>query len=172
MASAIQDYLSGDHRRIEEALQRACCGAVEVDGGAYWEFRGMLLRHIGMEEKILLPAARTARGGQPLPLAEKLRRDHSALAALLVLPPTTSIIETIRTILSAHNLLEEGLDGVYMQCDQIPGLNAAEMIDRLRRAPAVAMAPYSSTPVAVESARSALRRAGYDAAFEPNGERC
>jgi hypothetical protein len=62
-----------------------------------------LFRHIGVEEKILLPAAQTARGGNALPLAAKLRLDHGALAALLVLTPTNAIIAAIRAILAAHN---------------------------------------------------------------------
>jgi hypothetical protein len=41
-----------------------------------------------MEEKVLLPAAQKARGGEPLQIAAKLRLDHGALAALLVPTPT------------------------------------------------------------------------------------
>jgi hypothetical protein len=37
-----------------------------------------------MEEKVLLPFAQKKRGGEPLPIAAKLRLDHGALAALLV----------------------------------------------------------------------------------------
>src|SRR5205823_5918478 len=40
--------------------------------------------------------------GTPVPLGPKLRLDHGALAALLVLTPTDSIIATIRSILAAH----------------------------------------------------------------------
>jgi hypothetical protein len=87
MAETIYSYLANDHRRLEEALQRATAGR-EIELQAYSEFRGGLLRHIGMEEKILLPAAQSARGGKALPLAAKLRLDHGALAALLVLTPT------------------------------------------------------------------------------------
>ena len=47
-----------------------------------------------------------------LPLAAKPRLDHGALAALLVLTPTNSIIAAIRAILAAHNPIEEGPDGV------------------------------------------------------------
>src|SRR5688572_26416660 len=78
-------YLAEDHRRLEELLRRATIAEGSIEPGAYMEFRGGLLRHIGMEEKILLPAAQAARSGDPLPLASRLRLDHGALAGLLVL---------------------------------------------------------------------------------------
>jgi hypothetical protein len=40
-----------------------------------------------MEERVLIPAARRARGGAALPVARLLRLDHGAIAALLVPPP-------------------------------------------------------------------------------------
>jgi hypothetical protein len=64
---------------------------------AYAEFRAGLRRHIGMEEKILLPAARSANEGEPLASAAKLPLYHGALAALLVPTPTGLIIVAIRT---------------------------------------------------------------------------
>jgi hypothetical protein len=69
----IYRYLAEDHARIDDALQRATSRPETIEPAAYAEFRAGLLRHIGMEEKILLPAARTARGGEPLPIASKLR---------------------------------------------------------------------------------------------------
>jgi hypothetical protein len=161
MSGLIYSYLANDHRGLEEALQRAAATPV-IDPQAYFEFRAGLLRHIGMEEKILLPAAQAARGGAPLPLAPKLRLDHGALAALLVLTPTNSIIASIRSILAAHNPLEEGPDGVYNECEQMVGSGAEQILVRLQTAPAVKMAGHNDSPVAIESARQALRRAGHD----------
>jgi hypothetical protein len=119
-----------------------------------------------MEEKILLPAAQAARGGNALPVAAKLRLDHGALAALLVLTPTQSIIAAVRSILEAHNPLEEGPNGVYEQCLQAADAEADEILRRLQNAPEVKMAAYVDSPVAIESARQALRRAGYDLNFQ------
>jgi len=53
----ITDFLMEDHRRLESLLQQAVAHADHVDEGAYAQFRAGLLRHIGMEEKILIPAA-------------------------------------------------------------------------------------------------------------------
>jgi len=162
MAGSIYSYLANDHRRLEDALQRATSPDGAIEPQAYSEFRAGLLRHIGMEEKILLPAAKAARGGKALSLAPKLRLDHGALAALLVLTPTNSIIAAIRSILAAHNPIEEGPDGVYEQCEQLRGSEADQILHRLRSFPAVAMAAYVDSPVAMASARNALQRAGYD----------
>src|SRR5262245_26417089 len=114
-----------------------------------------------MEEKILLPAARSARGGEPLPQAAQLHLDHGALAALLVPTPTKEIVEAIGTILVHHNRIEEGVGGVYAQCEQLIALDAEAILARLEAAPIVAMSPHVDSPVAIESMRAALKRAGY-----------
>ena len=165
MTGSIYRYLANDHRHLEDALQRAMGLPGVIEARAYSEFRGGLLRHIGMEEKILLPAAQAARGGNALPLAAKLRLDHGALAALLVLTPTSSIIAAIRTILAAHNPIEEGPDGVYEQCEHLTRAEADAILVRLQSAPVVKLAAHVDSPVAIQSARQALQRAGYDLKF-------
>ena len=84
----LRRFLTEDHQRLDRLLQAALTDDHRVDAAAYHQFRAGLLRHIGMEEKILLPAAQRLRGGEPLPLAAKLRLDHGALAALLMPTPT------------------------------------------------------------------------------------
>jgi hypothetical protein len=160
----IHQYLANDHRRLEDALRRALLADKRIDPQPYLEFRGGLLRHIGMEEKILLPAARAVRGS-PLPVAAKLRLDHGALAALLVLTPTPAIVAAIRSILDAHNSLEEGPDGVYSECEKLTAFAADHILARLQSAPAVAMNPYVDSPIAIQSAHDAVRRAGHDFDF-------
>jgi hypothetical protein len=150
---------------MEAALDRSTKTAGRIDLEAYEEFRGGLLRHIGMEEKILLPAARAARGGEALPLASRLHLDHGALAALLVMTPTDSIIKAIRTILETHNVIEEGPSGVYSQCEEMTDVDSAQVLRRLQNFPPVATAKYSDNTTAIQSARSALQRAGHDLKF-------
>jgi hypothetical protein len=125
-----------DHERLEWLRHR----------GDYWEFRGGLLRHIGLEEKILLPYARRGRGGEPLPLAGRLREDHGLLATLLVPPPSGQIEEAIDRVLVPHNALEEGPEGVYAQFDALAGNDAATLAARLRSAPAVRQRPHQNGP--------------------------
>jgi hypothetical protein len=94
-AGPITDFLVKDHGRLEGLLRSAVAQVGSVDQGTYDQFRVGLLRHIGMEEKILLPVAQRLRGGEPLSIAAKLRLDHGAIASLLMPPPTAAVIATI-----------------------------------------------------------------------------
>ena len=67
MSGKIHRFLADDHARLDRLLERAAANPKTVDPAAYAEFRAGLLRHIAMEEKILLPAAQRLRGGAPLP---------------------------------------------------------------------------------------------------------
>jgi hypothetical protein len=49
-------FLANDHERLDGLLRRAMAAGA-IDRAAYAEFRAGLLRHISLEEKILLPAA-------------------------------------------------------------------------------------------------------------------
>ena len=156
----IARYLGDDHARLDALLERAAA-ASPIDADAFAKFREGLLRHIGMEEKILLPAAQRARGGEPLPDAARLRLDHGALAALLVPTPTPAIVHALRAILTRHNAVEERSGGVYDACERLAGGEA--LLAQLRAAPAVPVSPHVDTPVVADVIRRALARAGYDA---------
>jgi len=161
MAGQISQFLSKDHRRLEDLLNQAAAGGEHIDAACYSQFRAGLLKHIAMEEKILLPAAQRLRGGIQLPGAEKLRLDHGALAALLVPTPTPTIIKTIRIVLKAHNPLEEGPDGVYTTCEQLFGPQAPAILADLQLAPEVKVAPHHDGSFVMEATRHALGRAGH-----------
>lgn len=157
MKGPIFTYLVRDHARLDALLQRATADSVVVDRSAYEEFRAGLLRHIAMEEKVLLPDARRRRGGAPLPLAPQLRADHAALASLLVPTPTHAIIDAIRGILEGHNLLEEAPDGVYATCEQLAGLEVDDLAARLQAVPEVRVAPHFDGPRVHEHIANLLR---------------
>ncbi len=154
-------YLVADHARLEALLIRAVARPTEVDQVAYAEFRRGLLRHIGMEEKILLPAAARSCGGTPVPAAARLRKDHGALAALLVPRPTPSIVAAIRSILAGHNQLEEGPAGVYAACERLVGADAPALAAELRAAPDVPVHEVVDDAQVIAATRRALARAGY-----------
>ena len=107
MPGKIHGYLADDHRRLDGLLDRVFSDSETIDAAAYGQFRSGLLKHIAMEEKILLPAAQQRRGGAALAVAAKLRLDHGALTSLLVPTPTPSVVAAIRAILKLHNPLEE-----------------------------------------------------------------
>lgn len=141
----IRCFLSADHARLDGALQR----------GDYVEFREGLLRHIGIEQKILFPIVRD------WPVVERLHLDHGALAALLVPTPTPAILAAIRLILETHNPLEEGPNGLYEECERRLGPEAGEVLKRIQNVPPVPVAKHVDNKISIESARDALRRAGY-----------
>lgn len=127
----------------------------------YDHFRAGLLRHIGMEEKILLPAAQQWNGGTPLSIAAKLRLDHGAIAALLMPTPTADIVATLHTILEQHNLMEEGPEGLYAICDRLAGAEVEPLLTKLRRTQEPTVLPHSDTSAVLCAVHRALERAGY-----------
>jgi hypothetical protein len=165
MPGALYHFLAADHTRLDRLLQRAVTNTGSIDHAPYAEFRAGLLKHISMEEKILLPAAQRLRGGEPLPSAATLRRHHSALAALLVPTPTLSIIAALRTILATHNELEERHEGVYACCEELAGPEAAVLLAQLKAAPEVPVAPHADGPDVMATVRRTLARAGFEAAL-------
>ncbi len=168
-AGPLTRWLAEDHRRLDGLLRAAVAERGAVNDAAYAQFRAGLLRHIGMEEKILLPAVQRIRGGEPLPMAAKLRLDHGALAALLMPTPAPEIVATIRHILAEHNAFEEGEHGLYDTCDALAGPEADRLLGDLRGAPTVTVMPCSDSPAVRTAVRRALERAGYRLAEAEGG---
>lgn len=137
-------FFSADHRRLATLLERSVAEPGHVDLAAFGEFRAGILRHIGMEEKVLFVAAREARGGRPLELAGRLRVDHGAIAALLVPTPTPALVAEIVSVLAPHNRREEEPGGVYDACDEALGPAEAERLAaKLASFPAVPLKDYA-----------------------------
>jgi hypothetical protein len=153
---ALYELLQQDHARLDELLRRADSGAA-IDADSFAAFRGGLLRHIAIEEKVVLPEARRLRGGEPLAIARQLRADHAALAALLVPSPTRDIIATVRKVLSEHNPLEEGPGGVYDACEGLAGAELDALVARARAVPEVRLARYFDGPRAFAAIEMLLR---------------
>jgi len=163
--SALYQYLSADHDRIDTLLGEAARKSDEVDMDAYSQFRKDLLRHIGIEEKVILPAIAAFQNGKQADTAARLRLDHGALVALLVPSPTAAIVETIRSILRVHNPLEEQDDGLYHLIDKLAGDKADDLLDKIRDYPDVPMNPYNDRKGVLEVGRRAVERAGHKPLF-------
>lgn len=154
-------YLLEDHRRLDGLLEQAVVDPGQIDREVYDQFRAGLLRHIGMEEKILLPAIQRWRGGSPWPMASKLRLDHGAIASLLMPAPTPAVLATLQAILEQHNGLEEGPEGLYAAGDGLAGEEAERVLAQLRAAPNVTVMPHSDTEAVINAMRRAVEKAGY-----------
>jgi hemerythrin HHE cation binding domain-containing protein len=159
-SEVIGDLLTKDHRRLEGLLDAAFARPDAADLATYAAFRAGLLRHIGIEEKVLLPAAQAA-SGAPLVVATRLRLDHGAIAALLVPTPTREIVATLRDILARHNVVEEGPDGLYATCDAVLAPQAAALVAEMAAYPEVRVSAHNDAPVVMPAVVRALERAGY-----------
>lgn len=162
MDRPIFQYLEDDHRRLDQLLVNACAVDGKIDTERYHRFRTGLLRHIKMEEKILFPAARKAANGKFIPLADKLRLDHGAITALLVLPPDKDVVKVLSYILEQHDQLEEQAGGMYDICKNLTRKNIKEVLTQLHLTPEVPVNPFNSSEYAFDATKRALSRAGYD----------
>lgn len=157
----IHEFLARDHARLDSLLERAgeCRSAEEL--AAYDQFRRSLLRHISMEEKVLLPSAERVRG-TPIPEAARLRLDHGALAALMMPSPQPRIVRAIRIVLTRHNPIEEAPGGVYDTCERLAGAAADELLAAIQATPQVPVKPHLDTPKVYAALGHALARASFD----------
>jgi hypothetical protein len=87
----ITEFLAQDHDRLDALFVNARAKGDRIDRDSYESFRRGLLKHVGMEELILLPAARRL-SGAAAPLAQRTRLDHAALTSLLIPTPTAEIL--------------------------------------------------------------------------------
>jgi hypothetical protein len=158
---SVRELLTEDHSRLDVLLEdaRNCDSAEEL--ASYDKFRRGLLKHIGIEEKILLPAAARLRGAA-LEQAPRLRLDHGALVALLMPIPTAAIVRALKSVLAAHNPIEEGADGVYQICQTLAAAETDELVRKIRAAPEVPTTPNTTSTRIIDAAKRALVRAGYD----------
>ncbi len=146
MNGPLHRFFAADHRRLAGLLRSSIAESGGIDLRQFGQFRSGILKHIGMEEKVLFLAARRARG-EPLPIVSRLRLDHGAIAALLVPTPTPAIVAQILSVLVPHNRREEEPGGVYDACDEAVGPAEAErLLQELRAFPEVPLKAYNDGP--------------------------
>ena len=162
MNKPLHNFFTKDHQRLDVLLNKAMENPEEIDMDYYHQFRTGLLRHIKMEEKTLFPAAKKANLEMMQQLIPRYRADHGALTALMVPPPTPSLIKVIRHLLEIHDLAEEEPGGLYDICEALTQEHTEEILVQLAATEEVPVHPPNPAPIAIESARRALERAGYD----------
>ena len=162
MNKPLHQFFTKDHQRIDKLLSLAIEHPGEIKMQYYHSFRTGLLRHIKMEEKTLFPAAKKANYAVMQALIPRYRLEHGALTALMVPPPTLPLIKVIRYVLEKHDMAEEEPGGLYDVCEALTHGQTQELLDQLANTEEVPVHPPNSAPIALESARRALARAGYD----------
>jgi hypothetical protein len=161
MNGPLYQFFVDDHRRLEKLLIRAISRPNEYDLVAYAQFRSGLLKHIKIEETVVIPEATKVREGKPLPVGEKVRLEHGALAALLVPPPSDAIVKTIRSILISHHRLEENQGGLYDLCERLSAAHLEELMEKIHSVSDVPVQPHNGGPRVLEATRRAVERAGF-----------
>jgi hemerythrin superfamily protein len=162
MNQPIHQFFEKDHRQIDGLLKKALEKPNEIQMEYYHQFRIRLLRHIKMEEKTLFPAAKKVNPELVKETVEQYRLEHGAITALMVPPPTLSLIKVIQFVLNKHNVAEEDPGGLYDICEALTQGQTQELLDQLRVTKEVPVHPPNPAPIAIESAIRALARAGYD----------
>ena len=162
MNKPLHQFFTQDHHRLENLLDKATAKPDKIDMDFYHQFRTGLLRHIKMEEKTLFPAARKADPAVMQDLIPRYRLEHGALTALMVPPPDADLIKVILHVLEKHDLAEEEPGGLYDVCEALTHGQTEELLELLAEVEEVPVHPPNPAPIALESARRALIRAGYD----------
>ncbi|MGE0328404.1 MAG: hemerythrin domain-containing protein [Polyangiaceae bacterium] len=152
----ITEYLVADHRRLHLELEAAVRDA-SFDPEAFSRFRAGLLRHIGIEEKLLFPAVRKLSGGLPEG-AQQLRIEHGALTSLLVPSPDPALVAEIASLLEQHDALEES--SVYAECEKVLGETLSrELTQAAKQRSSPPLAPHFDGPGVHRTAAAALAAA-------------
>jgi hypothetical protein len=147
LVGPIEHFMTADHASLDGLLADSEREDGSIEESTYTRFRQGLLRHIAMEEKVLLPFARSRRPDAPLSIASQLRRDHGEIAKLLARSPSAGSLASLREIFGRHNPLEEGPGGLYAACDALcSGDDARVLVERLCAQPSVPLAPYYDGP--------------------------
>jgi len=162
MFGVLYQYLSADHDSLDQLLDRATSKPGVIDFESYSHFRKRLLRHISIEEKIVLPAITKWQHGRKPAVADRLHPDHAAIVSLLVPPPSPSIILTLKSVFAVHNPLEENAGGLYDVFETLAGSETETMLEQLKAAPDVPVLSHNPKPELLELAKQALARAGHE----------
>lgn len=162
MEGPLHQFFTEDHRRIDDLLVRATKNVDHIDFDLYNQFRVALLTHIKLEEKTLFPAAQKGNGGEPIPMAKQLRLEHGALTSLMVPPPTATLIKVILRLLEIHDEVEEKQGGIYELCENLTLEYRESLLGELKAVTATPLHPLNEHPIALEAAKRAITRAGYD----------
>ena len=160
MNGPIHSFFSEDHRRLDALLRQSIAIPGKVEPAPFAGFRAGVLRHIGMEEKVLFPVVRRSGSPEEVVLASRLRVDHGAIAALMVPTPAPAMVADLLSVLVPHNAREEEPAGIYGICDRLlgPGV-ASRMVEELRVFPDVTLNPHNDGPEVLKHVAATLDRA-------------
>ncbi len=158
--AALRRWLALDHQEIDGLLRIALADG-SFEPSSYARFRERILRHIGIEERILFPAVRERHPTRYTTQFATLRIEHAALTTLLVPTPDRALALEIESLLRRHNDAEECEDGIYDKCLAALTSEVATRVLQASRARApVRTSDYFDGRGTVRTAEEALAKAG------------
>jgi hypothetical protein len=168
--TALREWLVRDHDEVDALLRKARAPEA-FDLEAFGRFRERLLRHIGVEERLLFSAIARTNQGQLPEIVSEVQIEHAALTSLLVPTPDYVLAEEIAGLLERHSNLEEFPAGVYDQCLAMLDDETADDVfcDACASRP-VALAKYFDGAGTVRTADAALDKARRARAKAESGE--
>ena len=162
MNRRLYDFFTADHRRIEDIFEKSIKDINNIDYELYQQFKVGILTHIKMEEKGLFLAAQKANNNIPLEMQPQLRLEHGAITALTVPPPDQEVVNVIKRLLEIHDEHEEKDGGMYEICENLTEHQTDEVLELVKSMNQVPIHPHNHAPIAIEAAKRAVARAGYD----------
>lgn len=152
------DALVREHDEFLRLLDGCLTDERAVDLRRFEEFRRRQLRHVALEERVLMPALARRLGAPPV-FQNGLRKDHASVAALCVAEPNPDFLVDLRELLAWHNRGEEAPGGLYALCGEHLGGDSALDEEAAKLAPLV-LPPYGSGPSVVDVLREVMRAIG------------
>ena len=153
------EYLIEDHRRLETLLTGAMRNGT-LDHEQYNLFRAGQLRHVAIEETLVLPTVRQHNGG--FFGDRQIHLEHLAITALLLQPPSDEVLHVLRALLEKHTFLEETNRTLYDALDACCAERHPELLQRMQEYLTPPVPENAGHPDGLASVRRAVARAGYD----------
>ncbi len=159
MPSRLIEQLTRDHVAIPRMLDRCLLPSGAVDLRRFDEFRRFALRHVMIEERVLMPLLERRLGRAPA-FQNAMRKDHEAIAALCVPTPDPEWIGDLRELMTYHNQVEEQPGGFYALFDQHLAAEEKAVEAAFAALPALVLPPLQRGPQVGELLREVLRQLG------------
>ncbi len=157
----LTNVLQHEHAELIALLDRC----VEPSGGvnlrAFDEFRRRQLRHLAIEEKVVMPAL--ARRKKLVPAFQNaLRKDHESIVVLCVTSPNPDFVRDLKELIAWHQRVEEQPGGLYDLFDRFVG-DDPQVATALAQLPPVALPPLASGKEVAQVLRQLMRELGLSA---------
>ncbi len=159
----LTDVLLREHRELLAMITACTRREGEVDLHAFDQYRLRQLRHVAIEEKVLLPALaeRTPLGPA---FQNGLRKDHETIVVLCVTAPDPDFVHDLQEFIAWHQRVEEQPGGLFELYQRHVGDDRG--VDKaLAQLPAIALPSFATGAGVSLVVQQTLRQIRGTAAF-------